>query len=98
MDTRPYLISTEQHWTWKWKDVESLPKNLLTYEGFNDFDPFLPIRVDKMSEKEAESMLDYLEGCNFLCRPESLTEEGRSELKFMSAYNPGEMVTLCSAY
>ena len=101
VDSKPYLKSTDQPWEWKWKseneEVASLPLNLLTREGFNDFDPFLPIRVDKLSEREAEAMLDYLRQCNFLCRKESFTENGRAELKFMSAYNAGDLVDLCSS-
>lgn len=65
-------------------------------QGFYDFDPFIPIRVDKLTEKEIESMLDLYQENRFLMRPESLTPEGRQELKFLSSYNPADLCRVCA--
>lgn len=67
------------------------------WQGFYDFDPFIPIRVDKFTEKEMESALDYYQDRGFLMRPESVTTEGRDELKYLSSYSPKDLYRLCAS-
>lgn len=58
------------------------------------FDPFIPIRVPKYSEKEMENVLDYYCEKKLLAREQSLTAGGRQEIKFLSAYYPKEVYNL----
>jgi small subunit ribosomal protein S29 len=76
----------------------NLPKYLLTEKGFEDLDPFIPIKVAKYGEKEMESCLDYYTERLLLQREESLTESGRAEIKFLSCYNPLDLYKLCSGF
>ena len=43
------------------------------------------------NEKEANNCLDYYNERNWLQRPESNTEEGRQEIKFLSGFNPSKI-------
>ncbi|RWS06998.1 28S ribosomal protein S29: mitochondrial-like protein [Dinothrombium tinctorium] len=72
-----------------------LPKYLLTEKGFQDLDPFIPIKVDKYTENEFENCLDYYIRKNYVNHPAAKTEMGRKEIKFMSAYNPLEVYKFC---
>ena len=72
-----------------------LRTDILCRQGFFDFDPFIPIKVDKFTDKELESMLDYFQDRQFLTRPESMTPEGRAELKFMSSNLPENLYRFC---
>lgn len=76
--------------------LSDYPKALLTDEGFQDFDPFLPIEVEKYSEKELQSCLDYYKEKNWLQRPVSKTKEAHEEIKFLSGMNPGQVYNICS--
>ncbi|RWS22940.1 28S ribosomal protein S29-like protein [Leptotrombidium deliense] len=74
-----------------------LPKELLGVNvgysvGFQALDPFIPIKVDQYSDSEIENCIDYYERKKFITHPSTKTEEGRNEIKFMSAYNPFECV------
>ncbi|XP_077867315.1 small ribosomal subunit protein mS29-like [Saccoglossus kowalevskii] len=58
-------------------------------------DPFLPIHVDKYSDKEAESCLDYYIDRLWLQHSAAKMESGRKELKFLSGNNPAELDRIC---
>lgn len=70
------------------------PKYLLGLEGFEFFEPFLPVYVPEYSEKEIDSCLDYYIDRGFIQNPKGWTEEGRAELKFLSGYNPRELLKI----
>lgn len=46
------------------------------------------MKVDKYNEKEMESCLDYYIDRQWIQRPQAKTEEGRTEIKFLSGFNP----------
>lgn len=77
--------------------LSDYPKTLLTDEGFQDFDPFVPIEVGKYTEKELNSCLDYYLDRQWLQRPVSKTEEAREEIKFLSGFNPGQVYHICTS-
>lgn len=79
-------LSTKQNQT---------PREVLGLDGWNHFDPCLPVHVPKYSRKEYESCMNFLQDVGWLCRPESKTEEVRDEIRFISGLNPGEVVLLC---
>ncbi|XP_070541970.1 small ribosomal subunit protein mS29-like [Ptychodera flava] len=89
------VSSVDQHGAYKQPDESHLPKYLLTKEGFELMDPFIPVHVDKYSEKEIESCLDYYSDRQWLQHPQAQTEDGRKELKFLSYYNPAELDRIC---
>lgn len=81
-------VSTKQNQT---------PRDLLGVEGWNHFDPCLPIHVGKYSRKEFESCMNYYQDIEWLSRPESRTQEVRDEVRFLSGSNPGQVAYICSA-
>lgn len=74
-----------------------LPVNLLRKEGFEHLDPFVPIHVPEYSEKEIHSCLDYYADRRWIQNERGLTEEGRKELIFLSAYNPRRLMLECAS-
>ncbi|XP_060937176.1 28S ribosomal protein S29, mitochondrial [Limanda limanda] len=74
-----------------------LPQELLGETGFDNMDPFIPVSVPNYSEKEFESCYLYYMDRNWLQHPQSLTEEGKKELVFMTNRNPTMMERLCSS-
>ncbi|KAI1301449.1 28S ribosomal protein S29, mitochondrial [Halotydeus destructor] len=96
VDSKPYYSVLHKA---LWPNIPSdLPKHLLTEEGFNDFDPFIPIRVAKYSEKEIENCLDYYTEKLLLQRDESRTPAGRQEMKFLSSANPLDLYKLATSF
>lgn len=81
---------------WKNRLTPYYPKALLTDRGWEDFDPFIPIKVENYSDMEADSCLDYYTDKMLLQRPQSKTPEGREEIKAINARNPFEMYKFCS--
>lgn len=81
-------LSSEQNQT---------PREVLGIEGWNHFDPCLPIHVPKYSRKEFESCMNFYQDIEWLCRPESRTQEVRDEVQFLSGLNPGQVAYICSA-
>lgn len=73
------------------------PQDALGQEGWDHFDPFLPVKVPKYSRKEFESCMDLYQDIGWLTRPESRTREVRDEIRFISGLNPGEVHYLCQA-
>ncbi|KAH7644315.1 28s ribosomal protein s29 [Dermatophagoides farinae] len=78
------------------KHLSDYPKALLTDQGFQDFDPFIPIECGKYDEKEFHSCMDYYQDRKWLQRIESKTDEGQDEIRFLSGMNPGQVFHLCS--
>lgn len=76
--------------------LSDYPKTLLTDEGFQDFDPFVPVEVSEFTQKEFQSCMDYYEDRQWLQRPAARTLEGQEEIKFLSGMNPGQIARICS--
>lgn len=73
------------------------PQDALGQEGWDHFDPFLPVRVPKYSRKEFESCMNLYQDIGWLTRPESRTKEVRDEIRFISGLNPDQVQYLCQA-
>ncbi|XP_028327475.1 small ribosomal subunit protein mS29 [Gouania willdenowi] len=72
-----------------------LPQELLGERGFDNMDPFIPVSVSNYSEKEFESSYLYYMDRHWLQHPQSITEEGKKELEFLSNRNPSMFERLC---
>lgn len=67
-------------------------------QGFEDFDPFIPIKVSTYTDKEMESCLDFYTEKGLLQRAASRTASGRDEIKFLSASSALELYKLSTAW
>ncbi|CAG11844.1 unnamed protein product, partial [Tetraodon nigroviridis] len=76
--------------------AEYLPQELLGEMGFDNMDPFVPVSVPNYSEKEFESCYLYYTDRHWLQHPQSLTEDGKKELIFLSNRNPSVFERLCA--
>uniref|UniRef100_A0A4W6FSE5 Small ribosomal subunit protein mS29 n=1 Tax=Lates calcarifer TaxID=8187 RepID=A0A4W6FSE5_LATCA len=74
-----------------------LPQELLGKKGFDTMDPFVPVSVPNYSEKEFESCYLYYMDRHWLQHPQSLTEDGKKELIFLSNRNPTMLERICSS-
>lgn len=72
-------------------------QQVLGEEGWDYFDPFLPIHVPKYSRNEFENCLNMYQDIGWLSRPESRTCEVREELRFISGMNPEQVFYLCQS-
>lgn len=54
------------------------------------------MEVGKYSDKEFSSCLDYYEDRDWIQRPEARTEQGRDEIRFLSASNPFQVYEFCT--
>lgn len=79
------------------REQNQTPKQVLGLDGWNSFDPCLPIHVGKYSRKEFESCMNMYQDIGWIARPEARTEEVRNELRFVSGLNPGQLKYLCGA-
>ncbi|XP_064621052.1 small ribosomal subunit protein mS29-like [Lineus longissimus] len=75
-----------------------LPRYLLGKEGFELFDPFVPIEVPAYNEKEIYSCLEYYGDRMWIQTPKGKTDEGKKELIFLSEYNPLALSELTAAW
>lgn len=73
------------------------PQQVLGEEGWECFDPFLPIHVPKYSRREFENCMNMYQDIGWLSRPESRTYEARDELRFISGMNPEQVFYLCQS-
>lgn len=76
--------------------AEYLPQELLAEKGFDNMDPFIPVSVPNYSDKEFESCYLYYTDRHWLQHPQSLTEDGKKELIFLSNRNPSMFERLCA--
>ncbi|XP_056900851.1 28S ribosomal protein S29, mitochondrial [Takifugu flavidus] len=74
-----------------------LPQELLGEKGFDNMDPFIPVSVPNYSEKEFESCYLYYNDRHWLQHPQSLTEDGKKELIFLSNRNPYTFERICAS-
>ena len=64
-----------------------LPFSLLSQEGWEALDPFVPVHVPAYSEGEADVMIDYLADKKYISQV-ATTEAGRAEFKFLTGRKP----------
>lgn len=76
---------------------DQTPQQILGQEGWDHFDPFLPIEVPRYSRKEFESCMNFYQDIGWLARPVSRTVEARDEIRFVSGLNPGQVHNICRA-
>lgn len=74
-----------------------LPRNLLGKEGWEVFDPFVPIYVPDYTSSEVQTTIDYFLERKWLGHPSAGSEEARLELEYLSTRNPYELNILCSS-
>lgn len=60
-------------------------------------EPFIPIEVRSYTDKELMNHYEYFKDRNWLQNPESLTDQGREELIFLSGKNPYEFMRVCQS-
>ena len=73
------------------------PQDAIGQEGWDHFDPFLPINVPKYSRKEFENCMNLYNDIGWIARPEARTKAARDEIRFVSGLNPGQVHYLCQA-
>ena len=64
-----------------------LPFSLLSQEGWEAMDPFIPVHVPAYSEGEADVVIDYLADKKYVSHV-ATTEAGRAEIKFLTGRKP----------
>ena len=64
-----------------------LPFSLLSQEGWEAMEPFVPVHVPAYSEGEADVMIDYLADKKYISHV-ATTEMGRAEIKFLTGRKP----------
>ncbi|CAL8100795.1 unnamed protein product [Orchesella dallaii] len=75
----------------------TLPRYLLKKEGWELFDPFVPIEVTNYTAQEIQTTIDYYLERKWLQHPAASTEEGRLELEYLSTRNPRTLMELCNS-
>ncbi|PRD31059.1 UNVERIFIED_CONTAM: Dap3 [Trichonephila clavipes] len=63
--------------------------------GFEHLDPFIPIETENYTEKEINSVLDYYCDRLWIQSERAQQEGGRKQIKFLSGYNPYEVMKVC---
>jgi len=74
-----------------------LPRYLLKREGWELFDPFVPIEVHNYTSQEVQTTIDYYLERKWLGHPGCSTEEGRLELEYLCTKNPLTLMTICNS-
>ncbi|XP_021943200.1 28S ribosomal protein S29, mitochondrial [Folsomia candida] len=73
-----------------------LPRYLLTKDGWEHFDPFIPVRVENYTSQEVQTTIDYFLDRKWLQHPQAGSEFGRIELEYLSTRNPLTLMKLCN--
>ncbi|KRY18046.1 28S ribosomal protein S29, mitochondrial [Trichinella patagoniensis] len=73
-----------------------LPLFLLGREGFELLEPFVPIHIEKYTEAEARSYIEYMIAKNWIQHEKARREEGQLELMHLSDFNPLLLDKLCA--
>lgn len=108
--TKAFMNLTKYNWTngsvvvsvdkFVWapddKNDSDMPFYQLGKKGFEHLDPFVPINVQKYTEKEFHSCIDYYVDQNWIQTEKGNTEEGRNELLYLSVGNPFDVMKLCA--
>ncbi|XP_038073259.1 28S ribosomal protein S29, mitochondrial-like [Patiria miniata] len=73
------------------------PLHLLQKEGFEMMDPFVPIYVDNYTDKEFESCIAFYKEKRWLQNESAYSEDGKSQLRFLTEKNPGSLCRVCAS-
>ncbi|XP_014233402.1 28S ribosomal protein S29, mitochondrial [Trichogramma pretiosum] len=68
------------------------PRYLLTNEGFDHLDPFLPISVENYTEDEFNTVIEYYKNRKWI---RNLSSDGQKELQLLSGGNPYKLMEYC---
>jgi small subunit ribosomal protein S29 len=79
------------------KHVHKIPYACLLFQGWEEFDPFVPVFVDVYSSQEVQTIIDYYLERKWLQHPLAGTEKARKELEFLSTRNPQTLMELCNS-
>ncbi|XP_014666817.1 PREDICTED: 28S ribosomal protein S29, mitochondrial-like [Priapulus caudatus] len=87
----------DRHWIQNENGKTDLIKTFdtLTLQGFELFDPFLPVLVDGYSEKEALTCINYYIDRHWIQNENAKTDGGKKELMHLSGFNPLQLDMLC---
>jgi len=72
------------------------PLDLFGVEGFHAIDPFIPIETKLYNLEEATSMHDYYKDVGWLTTEAARTDEARTQITYLSAFNPYNFERICS--
>ncbi|KAL1243623.1 Small ribosomal subunit protein [Trichinella spiralis] len=64
--------------------------------GFELLEPFVPIHIEKYTEAEARSYIEYMIAKNWIQHEKARREEGQLELMHLSDFNPLLLDKLCA--
>lgn len=78
-------------------EQNQIPQDIIGPDGWDHFDPFIPLNVPKYSRKEYESCMNLYQDIGWLTRPEVRTQEVRDEIRFLSGLNPGQVHYICQS-
>lgn len=104
---QPFIDITKHDWSngfvvvavdrlaqYGWKRESDLPLYLLTREGFEHLDPFLPIKIDNYDSREFESCIEYYVNRRWI---QNVGEGFEKELEFLTNKNPYILMDYCKA-
>ncbi|KAI1727681.1 mitochondrial ribosomal death-associated protein 3 domain-containing protein [Ditylenchus destructor] len=72
------------------------PQELFGDKGIDAIDPFIPIETKLYNEKELTTIYEYYKEKNWLQNPKAITEEGRIQMMYLSAFNPYYFERMCA--
>ena len=73
----------------------TFPFALLSQEGWELMDPFVPVEVNPYSKFEMNTMIDYFVDKRYI-RETAATDAGRGEVHFLTGRNPKDFMELSS--
>ncbi|CEF66159.1 28S ribosomal protein S29, mitochondrial [Strongyloides ratti] len=72
------------------------PLELFGEAGYDDIYPFIGIQTKNYNEKEIDAIYNYYKSKNWLATPAANTEKGKTQLTYISAFNPYYFERLCA--
>uniref|UniRef100_A0A0N5BPE1 Small ribosomal subunit protein mS29 n=1 Tax=Strongyloides papillosus TaxID=174720 RepID=A0A0N5BPE1_STREA len=72
------------------------PLELFGEDGYEDIVPFTGIQTRNYNDKEINVMYEYYKSKNWLMTPGAVTENGKNQLIYLSAFNPHYFERLCA--
>ncbi|KAL3318140.1 4-trimethylaminobutyraldehyde dehydrogenase [Cichlidogyrus casuarinus] len=92
------ICSTNPRCSWPTDREEYNPGYLLTKEGFEYLDPFIPVKVNPITETELLAMMSFYSNNKWLTKPEAFTQEGLNQIRFISDGNMRELFSLVAEW
>jgi len=72
------------------------PLELFGEQGFEAIDPFIPLETKNYTQSEIDKIYEYFKEKQWLTSEKARSEEGRKQLKYLSAFNPYYFDRMCS--